>query len=71
MNSKRLKYFLIFSTLLFINITAFSQVLEPVKWSYSQKMIGTDQVELIFTAKIERNWHLYSQHISMDFIMTF
>lgn len=66
MNSKRLKYFLIFSALLFISITAFSQVLEPVKWSYSQKMIGADQVELTFTAKIERNWHLYSQHIPMS-----
>lgn len=32
-----------------------------VTWSYSQKKIGPDEFELIFTATIEPTWHLYSQ----------
>ncbi len=32
-----------------------------VNWSFSQKKTGADEYELIFTAKIEPTWHLYSQ----------
>lgn len=32
-----------------------------VSWSFSQKKTGPDEYELIFTAKIEPTWHLYSQ----------
>lgn len=32
-----------------------------VTWSFSQKKTGPDEYELIFTAKIEPTWHLYSQ----------
>ena len=37
-----------------------AQIVEPVKWSVSQKKIGEDQLELSFTAKIDKGWHLYS-----------
>lgn len=37
-----------------------AQIVEPVKWSASQKMIGDNQLELSFTAKIDKGWHLYS-----------
>lgn len=32
-----------------------------VTWSFSKKKIGNDEYELVFTAKIEPSWHLYSQ----------
>ena len=37
-----------------------AQIIEPVKWSASQKKVGDDQLELSFTAKIDKGWHLYS-----------
>ena len=42
-----------------------AQILEPVKWSFSQNQISDDEFELIFTAKIDPRWHLYSQDIPM------
>lgn len=40
-----------------------AQVLEPVKWSFSQKQLSATETELIFTATIDRGWHVYSQDI--------
>jgi thiol:disulfide interchange protein DsbD len=37
-----------------------------VTWTFSQKKISADEFELIFTAKIESGWHLYSQIESPD-----
>ncbi|MCB0804641.1 MAG: thioredoxin family protein [Bacteroidales bacterium] len=48
---------------LFFVSTVFSQVLEPVKWSYEKKKVDENNWELIFKASIERNWHLYSQKV--------
>ena len=48
---------------LVLNLIGFSQVLEPVKWEFSSRIIGEKEAELIFTAKIEKKWHLYSQDI--------
>ncbi|OFX68530.1 MAG: disulfide bond formation protein DsbD [Bacteroidetes bacterium GWE2_29_8] len=47
----------------FIFISSFSQVFNPIKWSYSYKNINDSVVELNFIAKIDKNWHLYSQFI--------
>lgn len=41
----------------------YAQILDPVKWSFSSQRISSDEFELNFTAKIEKNWHLYSQYI--------
>ncbi|MBU1368312.1 MAG: protein-disulfide reductase DsbD N-terminal domain-containing protein, partial [Bacteroidetes bacterium] len=40
-----------------------SQVLDPVKWSYDVKTAGSNQIELIFKAKIDEGYHLYSVDI--------
>lgn len=40
-----------------------AQVLEPVKWSFSHEKTGEKEYTLVFTAKIDKNWHLYSQYI--------
>ena len=46
-----------------LSFSAFSQILKPVKWSFSSKKTGDNQAELIFTATIDKGWHLYSQFI--------
>tara|TARA_B100000401_G_scaffold435116_1_gene376358 strand:+ start:6006 stop:7937 length:1932 start_codon:yes stop_codon:yes gene_type:complete len=43
-----------------------SQIIEPVKWNFSQKQISEDQIELYFKAEIEKKWHLYSQNLPKD-----
>jgi len=40
---------------------AFSQILNPVSWSFSSKRISDTEAELLFTATIEDGWHVYSQ----------
>lgn len=47
-------------------VTAFPQVLKPVKWSFTTKQISNSESQLIFTATIEPTWHLYSQDIPPD-----
>lgn len=39
-----------------------AQQLDPVKWSFSVKETTADEAELVFTAKLDAGWHLYSQH---------
>ncbi|MGC8864727.1 MAG: cytochrome c biogenesis protein CcdA [Bacteroidales bacterium] len=43
--------------------TVRAQVLEPVKWSFSQEKTGEKEYTLTLTAKIDKNWHLYSQYV--------
>ena len=38
------------------------QQLDPAKWSYSVKETSATEAELVFTAKIDDGWHLYSQY---------
>ncbi len=44
-----------------LSFSGFAQIITPVKWSYSVKQTGNDEAELIYTAKIDKGWHLYSQ----------
>jgi thiol:disulfide interchange protein DsbD len=39
----------------------FAQILQPVKWKFETKQISETEMELIFKASIEKNWHLYAQ----------
>jgi thiol:disulfide interchange protein DsbD len=52
--------------LLSFNLTALSQILTPVKWSFSTKQLNNSEVELIMKATIDKTWHLYSQDIKPD-----
>ncbi len=42
---------------------SYSQILDPVKWSTSVNKISDSEYELIATATIEDQWHLYSQNV--------
>ncbi|REH56769.1 thiol:disulfide interchange protein DsbD [Tenacibaculum gallaicum] len=55
------KLFLIL--LLAIGSVTFAQVHKPVKWSTSVKKISDKEAELVATATIQKDWHLYSQNI--------
>jgi thiol:disulfide interchange protein DsbD len=37
-------------------------LLKPVKWKTSIEKVSKDEYDLVITAEIEYNWHLYSQH---------
>ena len=57
-----MKRFLTLFLLLGLSLASMAQVLNPVKWNYSVKEISASEVELIFTAKLDDGWHLYSQY---------
>lgn len=48
--------------LLLLSMTSFGQKkdLDPVKWSFDSNQIGPDEYELIFMAKYEKPWVVYS-----------
>lgn len=41
-----------------------AQMLNPVKWTLSQKQINTTETNLIFKATLDAGWHLYGLHIA-------
>ena len=41
--------------------TGFSQVKNPVKWSFTSKKINESTFEVTLTATVETAWHIYSQ----------
>lgn len=43
-----------------------AQILNPVKWESSSKQVSADEFDLIFTARLDKGWTLYSQHTSPD-----
>ena len=48
---------------LVLSFNAFSQIHDPVKWSTSVNKISDTEVELIASATIQGEWHLYSQTV--------
>jgi len=53
---------LVFGILLLSNMVQ-AQIQQPVKWTFEKKQISDKEYDLIFKAKIEKNWHLYSQFL--------
>lgn len=43
-----------------------AQQLDPVKWTYKVNETSATEAELVFTAKLDDGWHLYSQYTSPD-----
>lgn len=50
-------------TALFVVIITKAQILEPVKWTTAVKKISSTEYDLIATATIKPQWHLYSQSV--------
>lgn len=47
-------------------ITASAQMQDPVHFSVSQKKVSPTEIEVIFTAKIDAGWHVYSTGMPAD-----
>jgi thiol:disulfide interchange protein len=45
---------------------SFSQILDPVKWTFKAEQSSPGEATLVMTASIEKKWHLYSQFIPKD-----
>lgn len=41
-------------------------ILNPVKWSVEAKEVGNNEYDLIFTAKVDEGWNVYSQFLKDD-----
>jgi thiol:disulfide interchange protein len=52
----------LFSTLFLFLVfvfTSYSQILQPVKWSFDTKKINNEEYDLVLKATIDKNWHVY------------
>ena len=38
------------------------EMLDPIKWTYKVNELSNTEAELVFTAKLDAGWHLYSQY---------
>ncbi|MEI8203828.1 MAG: thioredoxin family protein [Bacteroidota bacterium] len=52
--------------LFLLSLTANSQILKPVKWTFSSKITAPNEALILFTATIDNKWHLYSQNVPPD-----
>ncbi|GLR16564.1 protein-disulfide reductase DsbD family protein [Portibacter lacus] len=58
--------FLSVSILLFFTVQSFGQLADPVKWSFSSEKVSEKEYVLIYTAKIDKGWTVYSQETNED-----
>jgi hypothetical protein len=49
-----------------IGTVAQGQIFDPVKWSFAVEDRTATEAKLVFTAKIDQGWHLYSQYLAGD-----
>ena len=57
-----MKKLLLVLTGIVMSMGLWAQQLDPVKWTYSVKETSATEAELVFTAKLDAGWHLYSQY---------
>jgi thiol:disulfide interchange protein len=68
MNVKK-TYFVFIVVWLWGGAAAFAQVLKPISWSHevtAREVITGEEVELVFKAKIDPDWYLYSSDFDPD-----
>ena len=58
-----MKKIVVLLSLLVFSLSSFSQIYDPVKWETSVDKISESEYDLIITASIEENWHVYSQNV--------
>ncbi len=61
----RRKLFLILSIFL-VTLSAFGQILEPVKWNFELKKTSETSADIHIQATIDEGWHVYGLHIPKD-----
>ena len=58
-----MKSILLFTLFMFFGLSAKSQILEPVKWTYSSKRISKTTAVVYIKATIDKGWYIYSQTV--------
>ncbi len=53
-------------TAIFLFLTLGLTAQKPVHWNFEVKSLGGNEFNLVFHAKIDKNWAVYSQHIEGD-----
>ena len=62
-----MKYTILFiSILCFLNSTFAQQKLNPVHWTAQVKKVDVSHYDIVFTAKLDTGWELYSQFLEND-----
>ena len=64
-NTAMKKFFLLI-TLSCLTILANAQMVDPVRFTSNLKMLKGDEAEIIFSATIDKGWHLYSTDLGSD-----
>ena len=54
------------ATLMLMSILAMAQMQNPVHFSVSQKQVSPSEVDVIFTGRIDKGWHVYSTGLPDD-----
>jgi hypothetical protein len=55
-----MKKFFALTSIFFIALVSSGQILKPVKWTFSVEQKNKEEATLIFSASIEKGWHIYS-----------
>lgn len=55
-----MKYILSLLSIVLITFSLKAQMFDPVRWTHEVKDNGSDKVTVIFKAKIDKGWHMYS-----------
>ena len=56
---------LIFATLFCVSLSSTAQI-DPVEWSINAQKINDGEYDVVFTAKIDDGWSVYSQYLESD-----
>lgn len=65
-NMKTLRTVMLSLLLAVSALAAQAQMQDPVHFSVSQKQVSPDEVDVIFTGKIDEGWHVYSTGLPAD-----
>ena len=47
-------------------VSSAQSIPDPARWKFEVNSLGSCYAELVFTANVETDWHLYSQKFSMN-----
>jgi hypothetical protein len=58
-----MKKLIVLFTVIIFSLSAHSQILKPVTWSYAAKKISKTEAVVYMKATIDQGWHIYSQNL--------
>lgn len=61
--TQTLKRIVLATLLLVLTASGFSQILEPVEWSFKKEKLSEDKLELQLIVTAEAQWHLYAMDV--------